>query len=1175
MPNGDENVLCFDRYKLDLRRGCLLRADRKIELRPKSFALLRCLVENAGRLVSKDELIKALWGDVAVTDVSLARCASDVRLALQDQAQQIIKTVPRRGYLFAAAVSVSPEESASPDQTPGPAQPDQHRGESRLLTAMACELVGLGALAARSDLEDLRKVTTFCHRRCSEVIERHHGYVARYSGDGLLAFFGYPHAREQDSENAVRAALALQQAAKDLTAELNMELRACIGIATGIVATGDELAAGKVTERTTIGETPIVSERLQALAEPGQVMLAESTRRLVEGLFEYRELGCVALKGLATPVRVSQVIGEAEIESRFEASHPSRLSPLVGRDEEIDLLMRRWQQAKAGEGCIALLVGEPGIGKSRVAQTVLGLVDREPHAHLRFFCSPHRQNSALSPFIDQLSRAAGLRRTDADGQRLNKLEATLARTAAVDTDAVPVLADLLSIPTGDRFPQPSMTPERRKAKTLAALLAHVEGMAASAPLLLVIEDVHWADPTSLELIDLIVERAPRLRALVVVTFRPEFVSPWASRAQTNLVSLGRLPPRPCAAIIASIIGDDSLATAIVDKIVARADGIPLFVEELTKAVVERGAPADTDNAFSASEARTTSDIPATLHASLLARLDHLGSARDVAQIGAALGRRFSYQLISAVATAPQKQVDCALTALVDAELIWRRGNPPNAEYTFKHALVQDAAYGTLLRDARRALHARIVDALEHKFPDTAEAQPEVLAHHCTEAGLTEKAAGLWSKAGQASLARSAIREAADQLGRAAVQLEALPTTPEHRQEQIKVQIALSNALMHTKGYAAPETRAALDQARRLVEHAEELSEPPEDPLLLFSVLHGFWVASHVAFDGDAVRDLSSEFMALAERQRSTFPLVLGHRVMGTSLLFLGDILGGRAHLDKAMSLYDPAEHRPLGTRFGQEGGVAILSNRPLALWLLGYPTAALEEADAALCYAQELGQTASFLYALARIAWFHLVVGTYDTAARQIDNLMSMAKEMEGSYWTAAGMILQGCMFALTGKSSTAIELINAGITVSRAKGSNLLRMPWYLSCTSRAHAALGQLDQAWRCLDDAVTAMDTTKEAWPRAELHCIAGDLALASSSPDTATAQLYFERAISVAREQKARSWELRAAIRLAALWRDLNERQRGMDLLGPIYATFTEGFETPDLKAAKTLLTEPTT
>jgi class 3 adenylate cyclase/predicted ATPase len=1168
MQAAGEDVFFFADYALDLRRGCLRRADDEIELRPKSFAVLRHLVENAGRLISKDELIGTVWADVNVTDVSLARCVSDVRLALQDREQRIIRTVPRRGYLFTVPVSRAANGSA-----PAAAQHAPRAGESRQITIMACELVGLAALAARLDPEDLRERTATCHRRCREIIERHHGHVARYAGENLLAYFGYPEAHEHDAENSVRAALALQAPAAAFGVALDTPLQPRIGIASGVVVIGDGLGDGAAKAQTAVGETVTLSGRLQTVADPGQIVIAGSTRRLLGGLFTYGDLGLVALKGLPTPLAITQVLGESDAESRFEAHHPANLTPLVGREEEIALLLRRWRQAEAGEGSVVLLSGEPGIGKSRIAQALLDQVSGEEHARLRLFCSPDHQSSTLYPSIRQLERAADFRREDTDAKRLSKLEAVLAETAMDVDAAMPLLAALLSVATGDRYPPPALTPQQRKEKTLEALLAQVEGLAASRPLLLVIEDVHWADPTSLELIDLIVERAPRLRLLVIVSFRPEFVSPWAGRMHTVPLALGRLPPRQSAEIIAGVVHGKRLPQEVTDEIVERTDGIPLFVEELTKAVVESGALTDVGDRYAATGPLPALAIPMTLRASLLARLDRLAAVREVAQIGAALGRRFPHHLISAVAAMPQQQLDDALARLVNAELIWRRGSPPDAEYTFKHALVRDAAYETLLREPRRALHARIAATLESKFIEIAESRPELLAHHYTEAGMIEKAASFWGKAGQMSLARSALKEAAAQLARALGQIETLPATAALRREQIKLQIALANALMHTKGYAAPETKAALDLARAMVERAEALGEPPDDPLSLLSVLHGVWVANHVAFNGDIVRELAVQFMALAEKQKTVFPLVLAHRNIGTSLLFLGEIAESRVHFDQALALYDPPAHRPLAPRFGQDVGVAILSNRPLALWLLGYPEAARRDADEALASARDLGQAGTFMYALTRVASFHLAAGNFAAAAPLSHELAAIAEEKDFSYWKAAGMLAQGCLFALTGKPSAAVQLIASGVTAARSAGSNL-RLPWYLTCLARAHAALGQLDDAGRRLDEAAAVMEATKETWQASDLHRTAGEFALLSPSPDAAKAEAHFGRALAVAREQQAKSWELRAATSLARLWRDQGERQRARDLLAPVYGWFSEGFDTLDLQDAKVLLAELT-
>jgi predicted ATPase len=503
----------------------------------------------------------------------------------------------------------------------------------------------------------------------------------------------------------------------------------------------------------------------------------------------------------------------------------------------------------------------------------------------------------------------------------------------------------------------------------------------------------------------------------------------------------------------------------------------------------------------------------------------------------------------------------------------RRGVPPQAGYLFKHALVQDAAYGTLLREPRRALHARIAETLESQFSEIAESQPEILAHHCTEAGLIEKAAGLWGKAGQRSVGRSAMVEAAAQLTRALEQIATLPGTAALRREQIKLQVALITPLMHVKGYAAAETRAAAEQARLLIEQAEALGEPSEDPLLLFSVLYAFWGANYVAFNGDVCRDLAAQFLALAEKQRATFPLMVGHRMMGTSLVQTGDIAEGRGHFDQAIALYDPAEHRPLATRFGQDLGVAILAYRSWDLWLLGYPDAALRDADDALRNAREIGQAATLMYALFNTSIPYTLCGNRAEAAAQAQELVALAEEKGSLIWKPYGMASQGSVLALTGRASDATEMLISGMAAIRTTGATVW-MPFYLPHLARAHAELGQFEAAWDCIGEAMTATGTTKETWCEAEIHRTVGEIALMPPEPDAAKAQAHFERAIAIARAQKAKSWELRAATSLARLWRDQGKRQQARDLLAPVFGWFTEGFDTADLKEAKALLDELT-
>ena len=1061
---------------------------------------------------------------------------------------------------LAGAVPVSPQPALI---EPKPSD----TAERRQVTVMFSDLVGSTALSARMDPEDLREVIAAYQKCVAETVRRFGGFVAKYIGDGVLVYFGYPEAHEDDAEQAVRAGLELIAAVAGLKTRAALQTR--IGIATGLVVVGDLIGLGAAQEQAIVGETPNLAARLQALAEPNTVVIADGTRRLLGNLFELEDLGAKDLKGIAGPARAWAVLRASSAEGRFEALHATGLTALVGREEETELLLRRWSRAKTGEGQVVLLSGEAGIGKSRLTAALLESLAAESHTRLRYFCSPQHIDSAFYPIIGQMERAAGLADDDVLQTKLDKLDALLAQTATSIQDAA-LFAEMLSLPNDGRYPALDLTPEQRRQRTLEALTAQLAGLAKKRPVLMICEDAHWVDPTSLEVFGRTVDQIKTLPVLLIVTFRPEFNAPWAGRSHVTSLALNRLGEREAAAIIARLAGNKVLPADMMAEIVERTDGIPLFVEEMTKAVLE---------AESEGEARRTAGavpspalaVPASLHASLMARLDRLGPAKEVAQIGAAIGREFSHALLAAVARKPEAELGAALDRLIAAGLLFRQGVPPHANYLFKHALVQDAAYGTLLREPRRALHARIAETLEIQFAEIAESKPELLARHCTKAGLIEKAAVLWGKAGQRSLARSALVEAAEQLTRALAQIAALPATPALRREQIKLQVALITPLIHVKGYAAPETKAATERARLLIEQAEALGEPVEDPLLLFSVLYGFWVANYVAFNGNATLELAVQFLALAEKKGATVPLMVGHRLMGTSLMSTGDIAPGRAHYDQALALYDPAEHRPLATRFGQDVGVAILCYRSRNLWLLGYPEAALADAEHALKDAREIGQAGTLMYALGHLPLTHILIGNNATANAQANQVVALADEKGALLWKSEGMRNQGCVLALTGKASEVVQMMTSGITGFRSTGATVWD-PFYLSYLARAHAELGQFDDAWRCVGEAMTAAETTKERWFEAEIQRIAGEIALKSPVPDAAKAETYFERALAVARQQQAKSWELRAAMSMARLWRDQGKRHEARDLLAPVCGWFTEGFDTLDLKEAKTLLDE---
>jgi class 3 adenylate cyclase/predicted ATPase len=1070
---------------------------------------------------------------------------------------KMLQAIRDLGEASAAATAPSPPAGTEPTR------PDD--AERRQLTVVFCDLVGSTALSTRLDPEDLRAVIGAYHKCVAETVARFDGFVAKYMGDGVLVFFGYPKAHEDDAERAVRAALALREAVGNLSGVDPLQVR--VGAATGVVVVGDLVGSGESQERGVVGETPNLAARLQAIAESNMVVIADSTRRLLGNLFELQDLGPRDLKGAAEPVRAWAALRANSVESRFEALHATGLTALVGREEESELLLRRWSRAKTGEGQVVLISGEAGIGKSRLTAALLERLTGEPHTRLRYFCSPQHTDSALHPVIGQMERAAQLAHDDTAQGRLEKLDALLAQTSTSREDAA-LFADLLSLSNDGRYPTLALTPERRRQRTLEALVSQLGALTRQSPVLMIFEDAHWTDPTSLELFGQVVARIVTLRLLLIVTFRPEFDPPWIGRPHVTALTINRLTHREVGALIDRVVGNKLLLGSIRQDIIDRTDGIPLFVEEMTKAVLEAQSDSEARRTVAAVPSPALA-VPASLHASLMARLDRLGPAKDVAQVGAAIGREFSHALLAAVVGKPEAELASALERLMTAGLLFRQGMPPHASYLFKHALVQDAAYGTLLREPRRALHVRIAAALESQFPEIAENQAELLAHHCSEAGLIEKAAGLWGKAGHQSLMRSALVEASEQFTRALAQIATAPGTAALRREQITLQVALITPLVHVKGYAAPETRAATERARLLLDQAEALGEPLEDPLLRFTVLYGYWVGNYIAFNGNVMCELAAQFLALAQKHGTAAPLLIAQRIMGISLMCTGHVAQARAHLDRAIALYDPPEHRPLAMPFGHDTQVAVLSYRSWSLWMLGYPDAALADAEHALKDAREIGQAATLAYAMAHASFPRMLCGNYVLAAAQSQQLFALAEDKGAWFWKPHAMMQQGCAHALAGRPAEAVQMITAGITAYRSTGSNAW-MPWHLSNLAWAYAGLDQFGEAWRCVDEAMTAVETTNERWCEAEIYRIAGEIVLLSTEPDPAKAEGYLSRALAVAREQRTKSWELRAAISMARLWRNQGKWHEAHDLLAPVYSWFTEGFNTLDLRDAKALL-----
>jgi class 3 adenylate cyclase/predicted ATPase len=1044
---------------------------------------------------------------------------------------------------------------AAPRDRPHPADADR-----RQLTVMFCDLVGSTALSTRLDPEDLREVIAAYHRAVTDVVVGLDGFVAKYMGDGVLAYFGYPRAHEDDAERAVRAGLSLIDAVGrvDVT---SFKLQAHVGIATGLVVVGDLIGEGSAQEQTVVGETPNVAARLEALAEPDTIVIAQTTRRLVGDLFEYRDLGAVELKGIATSVRAWQVLRPSVVASRFEALRGSTLSQLIGRDEEIDLLLRRWARAKAGQGQIVLISGEPGLGKSHIAAALEEHLHAEQHLRLSYFCSPYHQDSALFPLIDQLGRASGFARDDSPAAKFEKLEAFLARAALMDED-VALLADLTSLPTSERYQLPDLSPQRKKERTLEALIRQLEGLAHLQPMEIIFEDAHWIDPTSRELLDLIVERVRTLPVLLIVTFRPDFQPPWTGQPQVSMLALNRLDQRDRTALVGQIAGGKELPRELVAQIADRTDGVPLFIEELTKSILESGALRVEANRYVLDSALPPIDIPTTLHASLMARLDRQASVRLVAQTGAAIGREFSHALLRAVSHLAEDELQSAITRLVDSELVFQRGTSPDSVYVFKHALVQEAAHSSLLRNARQQMHAQIAEALESQSPELMETQPELFAQHYAEAGLVEQSVACWSKAGHSSAIRSAMAEAAAQFLRSLDQLARLPDTPERQRWELELRSSLGAVFLAVKGHAAPETGQAYARARELW---EQLGSPAEFLQIPFAQ------SLHHMVRGELVlaQELDANLLRLSRQRNDRAGLVLGHFSSGRTLMSTGAFEVSRSHLEEGLALYNPSRHSSIVDHAAHRPDVHAQAELGIVLFCLGYPAKALARSSLAIGEAQKMAHTPTLALSLALGTVLLSLVGDDVRLAERTDQLIAMATEQGFPRWRAMGTINRGWLKVKKGDVAEGISLLRNGSAAYRATGAQSW-IPHYTGLTAAASEIAGQIEEAVTLLDDALQVIEKTGERWFAADLNRHKGQLLLRQGHCEAA--EEFYCNALSIAQRQKAKLWELRAAVSLARLRRDQGRRAEARNILAPIYGWFTEGFDTPDLKDAETMLEE---
>jgi class 3 adenylate cyclase/predicted ATPase len=1032
------------------------------------------------------------------------------------------------------------------------------------VTVLFSDLVGSTALSARMDPEDLREVISAYHKCVAETVRRFGGFVGQYLGDGVLVYFGYPEAHEDDAERAVRAGLELIAAVIALKTPASLQTR--VGIATGLVVVGDLMVgSGEAHERGIVGETPNLAARLQGIAEPNTVVIAEATRRLLGNLFELKDLGARDLKGVAEPLRAWVALRASTVESRFEALHAAGLTTLVGREEEIELLRRRWSRAKSGNGQVALISGEPGIGKSRLTAALLESLAPEPHTRLRYFCSPQHTDSAFSPIIGQMERAAGFLHDDTSQQKLDKLDALLAQASTSIQDAA-LIAEMLSLPNDGRYPALDLTPQQRRQKTLEALTGQMETLSRQKPVLMIFEDAQWADPTSLEAFGRVVDRIRTLRVLLLVTFRPEFDAPWVGRPYVTTLTINRLAEHEASAMIDRVVGDSQLSASIRQDIIERTDGIPLFVEEMTKAVVEAGSETAAARAIAAVPSPTLA-VPASLYASLMARLDRLGGpAKEVAQIAAAIGREFSHALLASVVHRPKAELRSALDRLIAAGLLFQRGVPPHATYLFKHALVQDAAYGMLLRETRRQLHGQIVKALEDHFPGTVETQPELIAHHCAQAGLNRKAIEYLGLAGQRAIERSSNPEAIGHLKRALELLHSLPADLEYAQAALKLEVMVAQAMIASKGYSSPETMEVLLRAKKLITEVTETSQR-------FTILYGMWACYYVGGEVNKQHVAATEFLSEAETHDDTAALCLAHRALGTTYFTMGQFSAARKQLERARGLYDPDHHLRFRFQYGQDIGTTAMCYLSWALWHLGYVDQASQLASKAVNRAEEISHPHTLVYTLCHAR------GMMDVFRRQSDDtksyagvVTSLCSEHAFPFWAAGGQIFGGWAAINQGEVDAGVDKLVCGLAAWRTTGARLW-LPIFLALEAEGHLKAGRDQAALHSIEQALATSDETGERWAIAEILRVKANLLLTTGRGKAEEVEEALIESLEIARQQQAKSWELRSATSLARLWRDQGKPQQARELLAPVYGWFTEGFDTRDLKDAKALLDTP--
>ena len=1049
--------------------------------------------------------------------------------------------------------------------------------ERRQLTCLFCDLVNSVELSERLDPEELRETLAAYHRVCATVVRRFEGHIHDFLGDGIMVYFGFPSAHEDDAQRAVRSGLGIVKAVGQLNSRIQAErdigLQVRIGIDTGLVVAGAVGADEGMEGTAAIGVTPNIAARLQALAAPNSVVISAAAYRLIAGYFDCRELGFKTIRGISQPMAIYHVLHESGARTRLDVAAQRGLPPMQGRDRELDTLADRWEHARAGRGAVALVAGEPGIGKSRLIWALQQHVAQSPDAFLiHLSCSPYFVNTAFYPVVQLLERALELGPDDTVEQRLDKFDGLLAQYGFDLPNVVPLLAKLLAVPFEDRYPPLDLPADRRRQLTIDALVKLALMRADYQPVLFVVEDLHWADPSTLDLLTQLIERVPQTQQLLVLSFRPEFVPPWHVGAGLERLNLNRLDHDASVRIVTEIAGMP-MPAELLGQLVGKADGVPLYLEELTKLIVEQGLIRRGNGQLDPARPAPVLAIPATLADSLTARLDRLTDAKSIAQLGAAIGRQFSYELLAAVSkttvSVDSRALRRNLARLVDAGLLFVESDPRGVTYTFKHALIQDAAYASLLRTTRRQYHRRIAQALTEHFPATVEAAPELLAHHYTQAGMIAESVPCWLRAGERALHASANPEAIAHLTAGLDLLVGLPGGPERAAQELQFRLTLGPAYMAIRGYAAPEVEACYERAREL---CRELGDTPQ----LVPVLHGLWTYHIVRAQHASAFALGEQVLELGAATNDDGLLLQGNMEVGWSHFFLGEFEQAREHLERVLALYDHERHSSHAFTYGDNPATSARSVLASVLWLLGYVDQALRHSEENLVTLRSLVKHPhSVAFGLDVAAFLRQYLGDAPATRALADEALVLSEAHGLAFMGAMASTLEGWVLTREGELGEGIAQMRRGFAAQLATGAELAR-PYWLSLIAEACHRTGDARGGLALLKEAEAAVEHTRERYWEAEIHRLRGQLLQATSEPAAPevarSAEACYRRALDVARRQGARSLELRAAVSLARLWQAEGRQGEARELLAPIYERFSEGLDTPDLREPAALLAE---